>query len=243
MIGINRDGDVVTLELQREERRNALNSQLCIEIRDAVEQAVDDDARVVVITGRGTSFCAGADLSGDVYAAGFLDNLGDMLQTIENAPVPVIAAINGPAIGAGTQLALASDLRVVAPGARFAVPAARLGISVDRWTVRRLSSLVGGGPARTVLLAAEPIDAEEALARGLANRIGDLAAAQAWAQEIAKLAPLSLQAQKLFLNDDGTRDDSTPEQTAALAAAWLSEDAQEARLARAGGRDPIFRGR
>jgi enoyl-CoA hydratase len=243
MIGISRDGDVVTVELQREERRNALSTQLCVEIREAVEKAVADEVRVMVITGRGTSFCAGADLSGDVYAEGFTDSLAEMLRTLEGAPIPVIAAVNGPAIGAGTQLALAADLRVVAPTGRFAVPAARLGISVDRWTVRRLASLVGGGPARTVFLAAGNIPAEEALARGLANRIGDLADAQAWAHEIAKLAPLSLHAMKLFLNDDGTRDESTPEQTAALAAAWLSEDAQEARLARTERRDPIFRGR
>jgi len=243
MIGISRDGDVVTVELQREERRNALNTQLCVEIREAVEKAVADDARVMVITGRGTSFCAGADLSGDVYAEGFTDSLAEMSRTIVEAPIPVIAAVNGPAIGAGTQLTLAADLRVVAPTGRFAVPAARLGISVDRWTVRRLASLLGGGPARSVFLAAEPVHAEEALARGLANRIGDLADAQAWAREIAKLAPLSLHAMKLFLNDDGTRDEATPEQTAALAAAWLSEDVQEARLARAERRDPIFRGR
>lgn len=243
MIGISREGDVVTVELQREERRNALTTQLCVEIRRALEQAVDDRARVVVITGRGSSFCAGADLTGDVYAEGFTDTLADMLRTIENVPIPVVAAVNGPAIGAGTQLALAADLRVVAPTGRFAVPAARLGISVDRWTVRRLASIVGGGPARTVFLAAEALYADEALARGLANRIGELKDAQDWAHEIAKLAPLSLRAMKMFLNDDGTRDETTPEQMSALADAWLSEDAQEARLARAERRDPVFRGR
>lgn len=243
MMGISRDGDVVTLELRREECRNALNTELCVQVREGLEEALDGGARAVVITGRGSSFCAGADLSGDVYAEGFLDSLGEMLRAIQEAPVPVIAAINGPAIGAGTQLALAADLRVVAPGARFAIPAARLGISVDRWTVRRLVSLLGGGPARAVLLAAEPVDAHEAVDRGLANRIGDLVAAQSWAREIAELAPLSLHAMKLFLNDDGTRDEPSPEQTAALAAAWLSEDAQEARQARSERRAPVFRGR
>jgi len=243
MIGISRDGDVVTVELQREERRNALTTQLCVEIREAVERAVDEDARVVVITGRGSAFCAGADLTGDVYAEGFTDSLAETLRTLVDAPIPIVAAVNGPAIGAGTQLALASDLRVVAPGARFAVPAVKLGISVDRWTVRRLASLVGGGPARTVMLTSDAIEADEAFARGLANRIGDLADAQAWAQEIAKLAPLSLRAHKLFLNDDGTRGEPGPEQTAAVAAAWLSEDAQEARQARTERRDPVFRGR
>lgn len=243
MIGISRDGDVVTVELQREERRNALTTQLCVQIREAVDAAVDDGARVVVLTGRGTAFCAGADLTGDVYAEGFTDSLAGMLRTIQDAPIPVVAAVNGPAIGAGTQLALASDLRVVAPGARFAVPAAKLGISVDRWTVRRLAALIGGGPARTVMLAAEAVEAEEAYARGLANRIGDLAAAQQWAHEIAALAPLTLRAHKLFLNDDDAHAAPDAEQTAALAAAWLSDDAQEARRARAERRDPVFRGR
>ncbi|WP_420751370.1 enoyl-CoA hydratase [Rhodococcus sp. O3] len=243
MIGISRDGDVVTMKLQRAERRNALNTEMCVQLRECIEQAVEDDARVAVITGEGPAFCAGADLSGDVYAEGFLDSLTEMLTTIETAPIPVIAAVNGPAIGAGTQLALASDLRVVAPKARFAVPAARLGISVDRWTVRRLATLIGGGAARAVFLAADSIHADEALARGLANRIGDLEAAQAWAQEIATLAPLSLRAMKLFLNDDRTRDEPSPEQMSALAAAWLSEDAQEARVARAEKRDPVFRGK
>ena len=242
MIGISRDGNVVTMELQRTARRNALNTEMCVQLRDSIEQAVDEDARAVVLTGEGSVFCAGADLSGDVYAEGFLDSLTGMLTTIEAAPIPVIAAVNGPAIGAGTQLALASDLRVVAPEARFAVPAARLGISVDRWTVRRLATLIGGGAARSVFLAAEPIHADEALARGLANRIGDLGTAQAWARDIAELAPLSLRAMKLFLNDDRTRDEPSPEQMSALAAAWLSEDAQEARAARAEKRDPVFRG-
>ncbi|MFF0818594.1 enoyl-CoA hydratase [Rhodococcus sp. NPDC003318] len=243
MIGTSRDGDVVTIELQREERRNALNTELCVLLRDAVDEAVDDGARVVVLTGQGSAFCAGADLSGDVYADGFTDTLLEMLHTIDSAPVPVIAAINGPAIGAGTQLALASDLRVVAPDAFFAVPAVKLGISVDSWTVKRLVALVGGGPARTVLLGAERIDAEEAYGFGLANKVGDLAAAQEWAKRIAGLAPLSLRHLKLVLNDDGTQDDPTPEQLAALRAAWSSEDMHEAWRARQEKRSPTFRGR
>lgn len=243
MIGISRDGHVVTLELQRPERRNALSAALCIALREALEQAVADGARVVVLTGQGTAFCAGADLSGDVYAAGFTDHLLSMLHTIDSVPVPVIAAVNGPAIGAGTQLALASDLRVVAPGARFAIPAAKLGITVDKWTVRRLVSLVGGGPARTMLFGAETLSADETFTYGLANRIGDLAAAQEWAHSIAELAPLSLRHLKLVFNDDGTGEAQNEEQLAALYAAWGSEDAQEARAARLEKRTPRFRGR
>ncbi|QBJ97419.1 enoyl-CoA hydratase [Rhodococcus sp. ABRD24] len=243
MIGTSRDGHVVTLELQRPERRNALNSALCVAVREGLEKAVAEEARVVVLTGQGTAFCAGADLSGDVYAEGFTDTLLEMLHTIDSIPIPVIAAVNGPAIGAGTQLALAADLRVVSPEARFGIPAAKLGISVDKWTVRRLVSLVGGGPARTMLLGAEMLHADQAFAHGLANKIGNLATAREWASSIAELAPLSLQHLKLVFNDDGTREAQTPEQLTALYAAWGSEDAQEARMARMENRAPEFRGR
>jgi enoyl-CoA hydratase len=241
MIGFSRDGDVVTIELQREERRNALNAELCDLLRDAVEKAVNEDARAIVLTGRGSVFCAGADLS-EVYSENFTENLLGMLHTIDSVPVPVIAAVNGPALGAGTQLAIASDLRVVAPEAFFAIPAAKLGITVDRWTALRLASLVGGGPARTILLGAEPVVAQDAYGYGLANKLGTLADAQAWAKSIADLAPLTLQHLKLVLNDDGTQDEETHEQRAALLRAWTSDDAKEGRLARKEKRHPKFTG-
>lgn len=242
MIGTSRDGDVCILELQRSERRNALDTDLCVALKEAVTAAVDDGARAIVVTGAGPAFCAGADLSGDVYADGFTDTLLDMLHTVDSVPVPVIAAVNGPAIGAGSQLALAADLRVVAAEAKFAIPAAKLGISVDRWTAHRLALFVGGGPARTMLLGAEDMSAEEAFARGMANKLGDLSVALEWAQRIAALAPLSLQHLKLALNDDGTQDEPSRDQVAALHAAWKSEDAKEARAARQEKRSPVFRG-
>ncbi|WP_454195007.1 enoyl-CoA hydratase [Nocardia sp. Marseille-Q1738] len=242
MLGVSRDGDVVTIELQREERRNALNYELVTRLREAVLAAVADQARVIVLTGRGSVFCAGADLSG-VYSGDFLSGLLEMLHAVESAPIPVISALNGAAIGAGVQLALASDLRVMAPEAYLAIPAAKLGITVDRWTVRRLAALIGGGPARTVLLGAEPISAEDAYTFGFANRVGGLDDAQAWAKQIAALAPLSLRHMKLVLNDDGTRDPDTAQQRAALEAAWTSEDAKEGRLARQEKRAARFVGR
>ena len=242
MIGFSRDGDVVTIELQREERRNALNAELCDLLRDAVEKATNEDARAIVLTGRGSVFCAGADLS-EVYSENFTENLLGMLHTIDSVPVPVIAAVNGPALGAGTQLAIASDLRVVSPEAFFAIPAAKLGITVDRWTARRLASLVGGGPARTILLGAEPVWAQDAYGYGLANKLGTLADAHAWAKSIAELAPLTLQHLKLVLNDDGTQDEESHEQRAALLTAWTSDDAKEGRLARKEKRHPKFTGR
>ncbi|WP_446224303.1 enoyl-CoA hydratase [Nocardia sp. IBHARD005] len=242
MLGVTRDGDVITIELQREERRNALNEDLVGQLRAAVLDAVAEGARAIVLTGRGPIFSAGADLSG-VYSESFLSGLLDMLHTIESVPVPVISAINGGALGAGVQLALASDLRVIEPDAYIAVPAAKLGISVDRWTVSRLASLIGGGPARTILLGAESVSAADAYAYGFANKLGTLADAKDWAKSIAALAPLSLQAMKLMLNDDGTGDPASAQQQAALEAAWSSDDAKEGRLARQEKRPAKFVGR
>ncbi|MEV0075904.1 enoyl-CoA hydratase [Nocardia neocaledoniensis] len=242
MLGVTRDGDVITIEMQREERRNALNEDLVGQLRAAMLDAVDQGARVIVLTGRGPIFSAGADLSG-VYSESFLDGLLDMLHTIESLPVPVISAINGGALGAGVQLALASDLRVIEPDAFIAIPAAKLGISVDRWTISRLVSLIGGGPARTILLAADQVSATDAYSFGFANKLGTLADAQDWAKSIAALAPLSLRAMKLMLNDDGTRDPASAQQRAALEAAWTSDDAKEARLARQEKRPAKFVGR
>ncbi|MCC8929250.1 enoyl-CoA hydratase [Rhodococcus sp. BGS-1C] len=243
MIEQTRDGDVVTLELQRPERRNALDTALCVALRDAIVSAVAADARVIVITGQGSSFCAGADLEGDQFPEEFPEALESMLRAIEAAPIPVVAAVNGPAVGAGTQLAIASDLRVVADGAFFEIPSTRLGIAVNNWTIKRLASLAGGSVARTILLGGERLDADRAYASGLANKRGDLAIAQQWASSITELAPLALRHLKLVFNDDGTRDEPTPEQWSAFGAAWTSEDMKEARRARNEKRKPKFTGR
>ncbi|MEV5649296.1 enoyl-CoA hydratase [Nocardia sp. NPDC052254] len=241
MLAVSRDGDVVTIELQRPQRRNALNDELVAALREAVTAAAVD-ARVIVLTGQGPIFSAGADLSG-VYSQDFLDSLRDLLATVETVPVPVVAAINGGALGAGVQLALAADLRVMTPDSYIAVPAAKLGISVDGWTIRRLTALIGGGPARTMLMGAEQVTASDAYTFGFANRIGTLADAQEWAKSIAELAPLSLRHLKLVFNDDGTRVADTVEQRDALEAAWRSADAEEARLAREQKRSAKFVGR
>ncbi len=239
MLGATTDGNVVVLELQRQDRRNALNLELCREIHAGVDQAVDDGARAIVITGQGTAFCAGADLGG-VYGPEFLEGLYGMLGRLTKVSVPLIAAVNGPAIGAGTQLAMACDLRVADTTAKFAVPTARNGMAVDAWTIRTLAALAGGGTARRLMLAAETLDAEAALAVGLADRSGTLADAVAWAHEIAELAPLALAHNKLVLNGS-TADDAAIE--ASFAAVWASDDVREAAAARDEKRTPTFRGR
>jgi len=236
-LGVDRDGDVSVLTLRREDRRNALDLHLCRALQDASAREVAAGARVLVVTGAGTSFCSGADLDG-VHGPEFLDALYSMLRSLTRLPVPLVAAVGGPAIGAGTQLALACDLRVAGPTARFAVPTARNGMAVDAWTIRALADVAGGGVARRLMLAAETLDADAALHHGLADRAGDLEGAVAWAHEIAGLAPLSLAHNKLVLagaDDRAVRD--------SFARCWASDDVREAAAARSERRTPVFRGR
>lgn len=237
MLGTRRDGPVSVLELQREDRRNALDLALCRAIGEAAAVEVDAGARVLVVTGRGSAFCAGADLDG-VYGGEFLEALYGMLHGLTRLPVPVVAAVNGPAIGAGTQLVLACDLRVAAPTARFAVPTARNGMAVDAWTIRTLAATVGAGVAHRMLLGAETLEQDAAVAAGLVDRAGGLDDALTWAHELAALAPLALAHNKLVLRGG---DDAAL--AASFDACWASEDLREALAARAERRTPVFRGR
>jgi enoyl-CoA hydratase len=242
MIGVTQAEAVMTLELQRPERRNALNSQLVDELREAVLKAGDGSTRAIVLTGQGTVFCAGADLSGDAFAADYPDRLIELHKVLDAAPIPVIGAINGPAIGAGLQLAMQCDLRVVAPSAFFQFPTSKYGLALDNWSIRRLSSLVGHGRARAMLLSAEKLSAETALQTGMANRLGTLEDAQAWADEIAGLAPLAIQHAKRVLNDDGSIEEAWPVHKELFDQAWGSQDVIEAQVARVEKRPPRFKG-
>jgi enoyl-CoA hydratase len=237
VLDVSRDGHVTLLTLRREERRNALNLDLCRAINESAQRAVDGGSRVIVITGAGSAFCSGADLGG-VYGPEFLEALYGMLHGLTKLPVPVIAAVNGPAIGAGTQLALACDLRVADASARFAVPTAKNGMAVDGWTIRTLAALAGTGRARRLMLAAESLDRNEAVAAGLVDRAGTLDDALAWADEIAQLAPLAIAHNKLVLN--GGDDEAV---SASFEAVWASADVREAAAARDEKRPPVFDGR
>ncbi|MDN5932921.1 MAG: enoyl-CoA hydratase [Pseudonocardia sp.] len=233
---------VAVITLDRPEKRNALNIALCHALRDAVGKVIADGARAIVLTGAGTSFCSGADLD-EVYTADFRDALYAMLHAVADAPVPVVAAVNGPAIGAGTQLAIAADLRVAGPRAVFGVPTAKIGLAVDPWTIRRLALLAGNGTARAVLLACHQLDADAARACGLVERLGEPEAAHAWAREMAALAPLTVAYSKQVLN--GVFEPELDEKglDTAFEACWSSADFAEGRLARTEKRPPVFEGR
>jgi enoyl-CoA hydratase len=238
-------GAVTELRIARHDRRNALNTAHCRDLHAALDDAVAGGTRVVVLTGEGSAFCSGADLD-TVGDAGFLDALYAMLQRVVAVPVPVVAAVHGAAIGAGTQLAIAADLRVAGERAVFGLPTAALGLAVDPWTVRRLALLAGGGPARRMLLACERLDHAAALGHGLVDRTGSPEDALAWAAEIAELAPLTLAYNKLAANRlfEDHRDPETLDAVgAAFAACWASEDLLEGRRAREEKRSPRFVGR
>lgn len=242
MIRAGRHGPVALLTIDRPERRNAVNAEMCEQLLDGLQEGLAAGARAVVLTGAGGNFCAGADLGG-VEDDHFRSALRSLLLALSEAPVATIAAVEGFALGAGTQLAVACDLRVVAPDARFGVPAAKLGLMVDHWTVRRVAAMVPQGTARAMLLACEEVDADTAMRVGFAQRRGGLDDAIAWAEDIARLAPLTIAGQKLALNRVAAELPPDPEVDAAITRAWTSDDLREGMAAFRERRPPEFTGR
>lgn len=241
MIHYDRRDDVALVRMDRPERRNALDGAALDGLIEAQQRALDERVRALVLTGADGNFCSGADLSG-VEDDEFVAGLNRVLTGLRDAPFPTIAAIEGYALGAGTQLAVACDLRVATPDARFGVPAARLGLVVDWWTVQRAASLCGQGAARAMFLTTEQVTGDRAFALGLVQRLGDPDEAMAWAGQIAQLAPLSIQALKLGLNLTEPVQ-STPDAYAeAFRRAWSSADLQEGLAAFRERRSPRFEG-
>jgi len=234
---------VAVLTIDRQARRNAVDHAALVELADGVaDAAAAGDVRALVLTGAGGHFCAGADLTG-VEDAAFASVLRRVLEGLGTVPFPTIAAVEGVALGAGTQLAAACDLRVAADDARFGIPAARLGLMVDQWTVDRVARLAGEGTARAMLLAAEVVSGADAHRVGFVQRLGRLDAALAWAEEIAALAPLTVAGHKLALGRRVPASVDDPEVSEAFRRAWGSDDLREGMAAFRERRPPRFEGR
>jgi enoyl-CoA hydratase/carnithine racemase len=172
------DDGVLELALARPEQRNAIDAELATALRDAFEAAADDPAvRAVILTGEGKAFSAGGDLSRferDWDPREFRHDshrLTQLVSLVERLEKPTVAAVNGVATGAGTQLALACDVRLMAASARFVYREGRLGIIPSHGGVTRLVKLVGLARARDVLLGGEEVSSDEALRLGMVTAV------------------------------------------------------------------------
>jgi enoyl-CoA hydratase len=233
---------VAVVTIDRQERRNAIDAGALAMLAGHLDEVAAAPARVLVVTGAGGHFCAGADLT-TLEDTGFASELRVVLDRLAGLPFATLAAVSGAALGAGTQLATACDLRVASPDARFGIPAGKLGLMVDARTVQRLATLAGDAPARAMLLAAEQVDGAAAHRLGLVQRLGGLDEALAWADEIAALAPLSVAGHKLALERLAPPPPDDPEVAQAFVRAWESADLQEGMAAFAERRAPRFEGR
>lgn len=165
-----RVGDVQVLTLNRPEKRNAINAELSAAFLSQLEEADrDPDIRVIVVTGAGSAFCAGMDLAAFADRGGRPSRGGSIHR--RSTTTPIIAAVNGPAVGGGLELVLRCDLAVAAEGARFGVTEVRRGIFAAGGATWRLARVAGERAALELLLTGELVSAQRALELGLVNRI------------------------------------------------------------------------
>ncbi len=241
-VEVRHDGPVVVVTLDRPQRRNAVDHPTLLALLDVQDDlAGASEARVVVLTGAPPAFSAGADLNG-VEEGEFATALGSVLRGFGALAMPVIAAVDGPALGAGTQLVIAADLRVATTRSVFGIPAARLGLVVDHWTIRRLAAEFSPPIARAMLLAAQTYTAEQLHHSGGVHRLGGLADAISWAHELARLAPLTISGHKIGLERAALEPAPDHIFEAVRSTAWASADAEEGRTAFLDKRPPTFTG-
>lgn len=192
------------ITLNRPDSLNALNRALLDQLRAAIaELAGNRKVRTIILTGRGRAFSAGADLKERAgmdpdQVRAFVRLIGDTFSAVAALPQVTIAAVNGLALGGGTELALACDLRMVHPEASLGLTETRLGIIPGAGGTQRLPRLVGPAFAKDMILTGRKVSASEALAVGLANRVVEdpLAASLAIAEEVRLCAPISVEQAK-----------------------------------------------
>ncbi|WP_288402964.1 enoyl-CoA hydratase-related protein [uncultured Deinococcus sp.] len=199
---LDQHGAIAVLTVNRPQALNALNGALLGELAQVADLIADHaDIGVLIVTGGGDrAFVAGADISelsslDGVYAGRELSLSGqDVMGRLSTLPIPVIAAINGFALGGGLELALACDVRVAAPGAKLGLPEASLGLIPGFGGTQRLARLVGMGRALDLMLTARQVTAEEALNMGLVNYVADepLRRAREVAEQMLKNGPIAL---------------------------------------------------
>ncbi len=254
-LDVERLGAIERWTILGESRRNSLSVALLRELVAHQARASADKAlRVVIVTGAGDkAFCAGADLKerarmDEGAVAGFHKTIRAAFDGFEALPQPVIAAINGVALGGGLELALACDLRIAAEGAELALPEVGLGIIPGAGGTQRLPRVIGAARAKELILTARRVPAAEALAMGLVGQVvpaADLGpAALALAERVARNAPISLRQAKRAI-DRGLAlplHDGLDLENRLYQACIPTADRREALIAFAEKRAPVFKG-
>ncbi len=250
---VTTNGFCETWTLNAPERRNALSIAMMQQFTEAIERVnkPDSTVRVVVITGAGDkAFSAGADLKErqtmpQDQVRQFLSTIKHVFRGLGRSRVVFVAAVNGIALGGGTELALACDVRFVTPNAEMGLTEVKLGIIPGGGGTQRLPRLIGAGRAREIIFSGRRVGAEEALRIGLAERAGALVDAEAWAQTVAGNGPIAVAAAKQAI-DEGLEvplDDALVIEHAQYEKTLLSEDRMEGLLAFMEKRAPRFSGR
>lgn len=246
---------IATITVNRPDKLNALNDATMAELGRAVEQVrADGDVGGIVVTGAGRAFVAGADISElrakSAHEAHTLARRGqDVFRRLETSPKPVIAAVNGFALGGGCELALSCHVRIASESAKFGQPEVKLGVIPGYGGTQRLARLIGRGRALELLLTGAMIDAAEALRLGLVNRVvasGEQAieTARGMLQQMLANGPLAL-AQCIDVVNRGADiplDEALALEAAAFGMLAASEDMREGTSAFLEKRAPSFRG-
>ena len=259
-ITLEQDDGIATLTLNRPDRLNAWNNQLGFDVAEACGVVREDpDVRVLVITGAGRAFSAGGDMAwfeegiekGEWYGPGLFVTgaLEELVGAVSSVPQPLVASINGPAVGAGATLAVLCDLRIASEEAFIQFPFVHLGVVPENGVTYALARLVGLARASDLLLTGRRIGAEEAESIGLVNRIapasGLAEATRTLAGSLASAAPLAVQMTKKGLHQGLDTDLLTQVryESAALDVLFRTEDHAEAIEAFREKRPPRFQGR
>ena len=260
---LEKDGYVATITINRPEQRNAMKSVMWKWLTDTLDELDEDnDVRCVVIRGAGDkAFASGADISEfevwtSVEKAGEYGALIEgAMRSIERHKNPVIAMIQGYALGAGCQLSVVCDLRVLSEDAKVGMPSAKLGVMLNYENYQRFVNLVGVSTAREIFYIGRPLDAARAKELGFANYVVPRAELETFTYEIAREisgnAPLSVRGSKRVLQaslehgmlERGRDDDTLAELDKMSAACFLSEDMQEGVSAFFGRRKADFKGK
>ncbi len=250
---------VLRLTISNPDKRGALDHALLDGITEQVSGAEASGARCIVLRGEGRWFSSGydiGDIADDVFAVEaeriVAHPFTGALEALDATDVPTVAAINGPAIGGGLEVALACDLRISAQGVQFGMPPAKLGLVYSHTGIRRFIDAIGAPRARELFLVGRRISPQTALDWGLVNEVvADEALASAaldWARELAGNAPLSVRGNKqvfrALLTSQGELDPDTERELIALReACFASADMLEGVRAFAEKRDARWQGR